>query len=367
MLREVFKKQIILLSKPDEPLDFATRLAIEKKYLQQDAIDELLSPQSSYEFKDKQKVFFLPGCTIPRFKANSYFKSIGVSTTKNSGSADVVLVGSETGKNILKVDLDYYAVNKEYLEDYVEEKCPSGSIAGVLARNILESDDCFPFITFKDYSVRSSWSEYKTLPTTTINTWITEEKRIKDIEDAILGKKIILSESFLSDMCNQTVMNEEMYHETRKMFESEDSNNYVLAIELMANCNYQKSGIYLLMLFKEFRGKISRIPEANHVNFSSMLSFYNLDISSWLNFDEMIEALLKKDCIKKEDYKKLITLATEEFGDEFNSDYFRYSSIEPTEVLINAIEEAEQKALKLSTQSPTQSETQESIISEEHE
>jgi hypothetical protein len=367
MLREVFKKQIVLLSSPNEPLVFATRLAIDYKDLNEDAIDDLLSPQDSYDFKEKEKVFFLPGCTIARFKTNNYFKSIGVSLTKNSKSADVVIVGEETGKSILKKDVDHYSCSLEYLEEYIEKKYSIGDPESLEIKNILESDDCYPYFIFKDYNVYREWNNYKTVATLVVKSWITEEKRLRDIEDAILEGKIIVKESFLMDKCNQTVMTEEMYEETRKIFESADKNNHVLALELMANCNYQKSAMYLLMLFKEFRSAIYNTSESRHVNFSSLCTFFDLELGNWIDFDDVVKKLIEKNCITKEDYKKLITLAKAEFGDNLDSEYFRYSDIEPTETFINALEEAEQKALKISTQSPIQAETQESIISEEHE
>lgn len=367
MLREVFKKQIIITSNQDEPLEFVTRLAIRYTDLKIDAIDELLNSQDTYEFQPKDKVFFLPGCTIPRFKTNNYFKSIDVGVSKTSAGANVIVVGPETGKSVLKRDVDYYSVHITNLQDYVEKKYPVGDPIGVQIRSLLESEDCYDYFMFKDYSVKQSWRDTLCKHTDTVHSWVTEEKRLKDIEDAILGGKIILNESYLLDKCNQTVMNDEMYEETRKMFDSDDTNNHVLAIELMANCNYQKSAVYLLMLMKEFRGEIQRRSESKHVNFESLCTFFDLNVGDYFHFDDMVKTLFEKNCITKADYTKLITLAKEEFGTGLNSDYFRYSDIEPTETFMDALEKAELKALNLSTQDATQAETQEPIISEEHE
>jgi hypothetical protein len=59
------------------------------------------------------------------------------------------------------------------------------------------------------------------------------------------------------------------------MFESSDSDNHILAMEIMANSHYEKSILYLQMLLSNYYYQISNSHTRNHVNFKSMLSYFN--------------------------------------------------------------------------------------------
>ena len=68
------------------------------------------------------------------------------------------------------------------------------------------------------------------------------------------------------------VIGETEFEQLRQMFLSSDSDNHVLAMEIMANSNYSQSIFYLLRLFKDYNRKISDQRSRNHVNFKSLVS-----------------------------------------------------------------------------------------------
>jgi hypothetical protein len=50
----------------------------------------------------------------------------------------------------------------------------------------------------------------------------------------------------------------------------------MLAMELMANCQYKKSAAYLLCLFYEYRYSLENQSTKKHVNFKSLLDYWSL-------------------------------------------------------------------------------------------
>jgi len=74
---------------------------------------------------------------------------------------------------------------------------------------------------------------------------------------------------------DSTIIDEEVFQQLKNMFESSDSDNHILAMEIMANSHYEKSILYLQMLLSNYSHQISNSHTRNHVNFKSMLSYFN--------------------------------------------------------------------------------------------
>jgi len=87
------------------------------------------------------------------------------------------------------------------------------------------------------------------------------------------------------------------------MFNSSDDSNIVLAMEIMANSNYEESIINNYKLLKENLNKIGRQKESSHRNFQSLLMFYGLDLR------HMTQRIKEKDVDQiadmLKDYQKL--------------------------------------------------------------
>jgi len=64
------------------------------------------------------------------------------------------------------------------------------------------------------------------------------------------------------------------------MCESIDDASIIMAMELLANSNYEKSFMHILMLLKKYGKLFVKYKEFNHVNFKSLLTYFNLDKES---------------------------------------------------------------------------------------
>ena len=91
------------------------------------------------------------------------------------------------------------------------------------------------------------------------------------------------------------------------MFDSSDTDNHVLAMEIMANSKYEDSILYLLMLISENAYKINSSNTRNHVNFKSMLTYFNWqprDVNHQTT-DSIIEMIDKKGLLTVDMIKRL--------------------------------------------------------------
>lgn len=353
MLKEIFKKQAIITKVDQDGIDFEVRLAMHHKDLKNDAIAQVIRPKIEYTFTDKDKLFFMPGCTVPRFKVKQLCEKTGMSVTKTPDSCTVAISGIDTPKNIVSEITDWNSFTKDQVLEYIDNNYPM-AFAGVLKlKSFLEKEDSLDIICTADYHVssymktvnkdKSGFPKVSAGETQRAHLWVTEEKRIADFDKIFDNETTIIFQDDLLTMLNSgNIMDEEMYRETKKMFDSEDTNNHVLAMELMANCDYAKSCIYLLLLFKDHSTEIRNRKEKDHVNFKALTSFFGIRIDRYLDLDGIVSLLTKKNLLSKSDLPILLKLAHEEFTDNLNSDYFRSGHVEANDDLLNALEKADQ-------------------------
>jgi hypothetical protein len=103
------------------------------------------------------------------------------------------------------------------------------------------------------------------------------EEEYIDAYNGMQGKPIYNETELLTNINgdDSTIIDEEVFQQLKNMFESSDNDNHVLAMEIMANSHYEKSVLYLQMLLSNYSHEISNSHTRNHVNFKSMLSYFN--------------------------------------------------------------------------------------------
>lgn len=99
---------------------------------------------------------------------------------------------------------------------------------------------------------------------------------------------IYLEEELLALLNSDSVtIDVEKYQEFRAFGRTADKENLILLMELMSNCNFTDSVVYLLFLLKEFGYLMESLKESNHVNFKSLLNFLELDPKDFKNVSIM--------------------------------------------------------------------------------
>jgi hypothetical protein len=103
------------------------------------------------------------------------------------------------------------------------------------------------------------------------------EEEYAEAYNGMQGKPIYNETELITNINgdDSTIIDEEVFQQLKNMFESSDSDNHILAMEIMANSHYEKSVLYLQMLLSDYNYQISNSHTKNHVNFKSMLSYFN--------------------------------------------------------------------------------------------
>ena len=244
-------------------------------------------------------IYLLPGVNIPRMKLKDLALNLGIRVVRDPAKATVVFSGKSSVGKVTTSTWYYFAdantilenVNKLCNDDYYIEKLET-AIASTGAERVC-----------------SNWSDMRnTLCNGNLDIYESQyfygiEPDYLETYTAIQGKPIYCESELITNINgdDSTVIDYEVYQQLKSMFQSSDDDNHVLAMEIMANSHYENSILYLLMLISEFHYTISNTHTRNHVNFKSMLAYFN-----WV--PRQVGSQDADDIIKIIDGKGLLTL-----------------------------------------------------------
>jgi len=141
----------------------------------------------------------------------------------------------------------------------------------------------------------------------------------------------IFDESSVIDILNgeeAAVIDKDMFEHISEMFNSSDRDNWVLAMEIMANSKYTDSLIYIELLFYYHAGKIMDVHSKNHVNFKSLVSYLNKDMRYLhTNIDGVTKSLINKGQFTTDKVEIVMDYLHSDIIQSGNSDYYTVKTI----------------------------------------
>lgn len=244
-------------------------------------------------------IYLLPGVNIPRMKLKDLALNLGIRVVRDPEKATVIFSGKSSVGKLTTSNWYYFADANTILEN-VKKLCSDQYYIDKLDVAISSTGA---------KKVCSGWSDMRnTLCNGDMSIYESQyiygiEPEYIDTYNAIQGKPIYCESELLTNINgdDSTVIDYDVYKQLKSMFESSDDDNHILAMEIMANSHYENSVLYLLMLISDFSHKISNTHTKNHVNFKSMLAYFN-----WI--PRNITSQSADDIIKMIDGKGLLTL-----------------------------------------------------------
>jgi hypothetical protein len=256
-----------------------------------------------YVPKQGDMIYLLPGVNIPRVKLKDLALNLGIRVVRDPEKANVIFSGkSSMGK--MTGSSWYYIADAELILNRVKEICDDGYYIEKLETALAASGAT---------KICSDWSDMRNCLASNHNHYdsgyiYAVEEDHADVYNAMQGKPIYNESELITNINgdDSTIIDEEVFQQLKNMFESSDNDNHVLAMEIMANAHYEKSVLYLQMLLSDYYYQISNSHTKNHVNFKSMLSYFdwaprNLGTRSAEQIIKIIDekGLLTVDMIKR--------------------------------------------------------------------
>jgi hypothetical protein len=315
--------------------------------------------KDTYTPRPGDKLYFLPGVNIPRIKLKDLTLQYGIKTVREIKDATVIF-GSDNTVSKLSDSRHYYQIPIGIIQDFLElskYKMDSRDVTkletalavndknyflGHYNEKRILSDDSFP--PFKTAIQNPVYKHIKELENMSYSSWY----NVIDEEDSvILINKLknstikIIDEESLLDIINgddSIIIDEEIFGNLSQMLASSDEDNHVLAMEIMANCNYKQSLMYLEILFKEFNNTFSRNHTKNHVNFKSLLSYLGKSPSSMsTSIDDIVDSLRHKGVLTVDKLNYVIGKYSDYLAQYGNTNIFKVKTITINEEILREL------------------------------
>ena len=282
-----------------------------------------------------------PGCNIPRIKLRDLLLDNHAKTTNDATKATHIfvdttfqkMVSSFWSNTVSKAQLLQFS-ELLYKHDDLEESehvvleslikdLPDNEQINVASNVQYEiqrrSSDIYkgtPIIKNPD----SSSSYVNHVKEDHVDNW----KHIMDNLDKVYDYKCLISHINAED---SITIDEKVFQQLSSMFESEDKDNHVLAMEIMANSNYIESLMYLEILFVDHGYKINDSATKRHVNFKSLVDFLgkNLNYLGNTSSHSVIDSLIEKDVLTLDSIKYIFNKYKEDFYG--SSDHFEVKQV----------------------------------------
>lgn len=288
---------------------------------------------NTYTPSNGDKFYFLPGVVIPRIKLKDLYSQYKIANVRDMEKATHIFCGSGTFSSMTYVswmydckteaflkfieaayvnkgiDKFYYDKVKDALEFYTNENV---LIKDFATARFLTDDDLSYRLTGND--VPGSSRRYIKVNPEHENTYSSIVK-LNLYDDQSLMPYINGSDAVTLD--------ENMYETLNTMLSSSDKDNIVVAMEIMSNCNFKESILYLTVLFHDFGHRFSDMSSKNHVNFKTLLNFMGLTTRDMnIGRDRCVEILKNKNAITVENMQFLLNKFGASVPTEAYSKYF---------------------------------------------
>ena len=248
------------------------------------------SKTKEVNLNEANKVFFTPLVKTIRFKLKALCDKVGVSSTNKIETADYIFLNDvdkyNSCKNYSNKQIQFprfYKMrlgNKEDgLSDYLGQ--PAGRYSEIYDDELSEQIKASKLdiiISEEDFDAWTVWFR----GITGNYPWITyafDKVNFISLSNPSNYYKL-RHESHLISIINEDaiIITDQKYEELKRMFESGDNENMVLAMEIMANSNYEESILnnYLLLIENSYR--LYHCKESSHKNFQSLLNFYDMNL-----------------------------------------------------------------------------------------
>lgn len=292
-------QQIVICNKNGDALD------VELLYGMPENKSDIYTVSKGYVPTQGDSIYLMPGVNIPRVKLRDLALDLGVKIVRDPERANVIISGKAT---INKITCGHWlrSAKTEQFTAYVEWlKTHMGFDMYYTDKYDTAIAACNPDVIYMEYSTANDMSSKGFSMISPMSSAVySVEEEYRDVLDGIQNKPIF-DESELLAMINgddAVTITPEIYQQLVKMFQSSDQDNHIMAMEIMANSNYIESALYLLILLERYAPRIGDCHTKNHVNFKSMVSYFNLAVKeiAWLDPDKIAKHLMNLGLLTRE-------------------------------------------------------------------
>lgn len=306
--------------------------------------------------KENDKLYFLPGCNIPRFKLKEFCTKHKIAPVKYKVRANVVIVGPDSYKELYEKET-LSRISYDTFKKWVDNISPLGDLRFAQLKNdLVHVNENFEYILLeKDLFLKLLSNE------TPFNVRINVQKsehnnnvfageysfilKLKDQQSYDIMTEMLNPNSMfygqddiLAELNTGMIIDKDNAENLKNLFESTDQENVKLAMECLANCDYKKSALQVLLLLRKYGQKIYNVKSKDHVNFRSLLTYFSITNLHSITIDNIIDSLINKDLLDQETLDYFLPEVQTSMTQKGQLEHFSVGSVIYSDAIKNALE-----------------------------
>lgn len=273
----------VLMLKFDESSPWL--LSKEVKYLVEHKDAFSTASNREYKLNVGDQIYCLPDVSIPRFKLKMKAEALGISFIRSSEKADYIIINSlsnnRSAATLSNQEVQYLSFHKLIDRGSALLTATSNKTEeyNIFYNEVIKCMDTMSvLISTEDKesfsnAVKMKFGKY---------LWLGYGFQIVNylsLKNPSLLSKLRQQSDLLNYIYEDSIIiTDDKMDELQAMFDSGHDDNIVLAMEMMANSNYEESILNNYILLTKNLQKISNLRESGHRNFQNFLQFYGLDL-----------------------------------------------------------------------------------------
>jgi hypothetical protein len=255
-------------------------------------------------------IYFAPKCSIPRDKAKPFLEERKIKTVRDRDTADVIIASVDSVDAGLDTKHLYYVKVSDIIPFANGFKIGSNihNLTDRLATYtgkyvIINTSIVVPF--YINNHIKPTKNFYgNVLNSNSFQSGDYHSEYITTVMDDFLlfGANLsnVYSQEVFNNLIGDTVIDRDAFESLRTMLNSMDKDNHLVAMTIMAGCNYEKSFVYLALLLEQFgRGPIYNHKYRNTVGFKSLNNWIGYNKYNW-NKDTILNVSIEKELLTQE-------------------------------------------------------------------
>lgn len=294
-----------------------------KSVLPSDFTANTQEANKEYNPKPKDKIYFFPGCTVPRVKVRDWAKDKKIAVTIKPDKATVMVTNKKIVKNLSK-DINGGVITPEQAKRWL---LANGYQDSQFIYRLSEPDidhvklavsyEVERKIGGRQYNHNGSWGYHaqikqsimQEVPNFNNYCWTDYVVDDKAYNAYISNSNKFYTEQAILDTISSeaAVIDKAMYLNLKNMLASQNHADKTMAIEIMGSCDYANSCHFILLLLKDHMFNDIRGNKAGgHVNFKSLLKYLGLKLTQGeISLKQITDKLIEKKLITLEVVKEL--------------------------------------------------------------
>lgn len=259
-------------------------------------------------------IYFAPKCSIPRDKAKPFLEEKKIKTVRDRATADVIIASIDSVESGIRKDHMYYVMKGDiipFINGFIrgaDKQSLTDIINNFIGNHVIINKSLVESFYINNHSNPTKIKNYNNsgprLTGPSFNSGSLQSSWISTITDNYLldpkNFSNVYSQEEFNNLIGDTVIDRDAFDSLRTMLKSMDKDNHLVAMTIMAGCNYEKSFVYLALLLEEFGGNtIYNQKYRTSVAFKSLLNWLGYSKYRW-DKDAILDVSIEKGLLTQE-------------------------------------------------------------------